>query len=104
AVVIASPHIPSLLPYTTLVRSIGPTAFTDPETEIIPTQVTVNPDLRVLGQVIVADDITTSKDLLVHGSTTGSGDARFSRRVGIGDRKSTRLNSSHVKSSYAVFC
>src|SRR5690606_40822936 len=29
----------------------------------------------------------------------------FSVRVmGRGDRKSTRLNSSHVKSSYAVFC
>src|SRR5439155_5780138 len=24
--------------------------------------------------------------------------------IGIGDRKSTRLNSSHVASSYAVFC
>src|SRR5690606_41445646 len=24
--------------------------------------------------------------------------------IGPGDRKSTRLNSSHVKSSYAVFC
>src|SRR5690606_41421725 len=24
--------------------------------------------------------------------------------VGVGDRKSTRLNSSHVKISYAVFC
>src|SRR5215475_15488052 len=24
--------------------------------------------------------------------------------LGAGDRKSTRLNSSHVKSSYAVFC
>src|SRR5207302_3003999 len=26
------------------------------------------------------------------------------RRAGRGDRKSTRLNSSHVKISYAVFC
>src|SRR5690606_41431538 len=26
------------------------------------------------------------------------------RDVQIGDRKSTRLNSSHVKTSYAVFC
>src|SRR5690348_17669650 len=26
------------------------------------------------------------------------------RRVGIGDRKSTRLNSSHPSISYAVFC
>src|SRR5690606_39936160 len=25
-------------------------------------------------------------------------------RIGTGDRKSTRLNSSHVKISYAVFC
>src|SRR5699024_12319207 len=30
-----------------------------------------------------------------------SGDRRVSRR---GDRKSTRLNSSHVSISYAVFC
>src|SRR5690606_39926487 len=26
------------------------------------------------------------------------------RQAGYGDRKSTRLNSSHVKKSYAVFC
>src|SRR6202000_3050745 len=26
------------------------------------------------------------------------------RRIGIGDRKSTRLNSSHMSISYAVFC
>src|SRR5215510_16141009 len=33
-------------------------------------------------------------------------DARRRRRhfLGRGDRKSTRLNSSHVASSYAVFC
>src|SRR5690606_41958513 len=29
---------------------------------------------------------------------------RPGRRPGVGDRKSTRLNSSHVKISYAVFC
>src|SRR5690606_41462808 len=29
---------------------------------------------------------------------------RIGARVGARDRKSTRLNSSHVKSSYAVFC
>src|SRR5690606_40830882 len=28
----------------------------------------------------------------------------MSEYVGFGDRKSTRLNSSHVKISYAVFC
>src|SRR5690606_40532634 len=29
---------------------------------------------------------------------------RWVRRAVVGDRKSTRLNSSHVKTSYAVFC
>src|SRR5699024_11490116 len=37
-----------------------------------------------------------------------AGVALYSRRepdaVRVGDRKSTRLNSSHVSSSYAVFC
>src|SRR5690349_24223314 len=32
------------------------------------------------------------------------GDARVERLVVDGDRKSTRLNSSHVEISYAVFC
>src|SRR5207302_9823861 len=30
--------------------------------------------------------------------------ARLPLKLGVGDRKSTRLNSSHVKISYAVFC
>src|SRR6266511_5790018 len=34
------------------------------------------------------------------GSPGGGVRARYAR----GDRKSTRLNSSHVKNSYAVFC
>src|SRR5699024_12681829 len=29
---------------------------------------------------------------------------RWQERAAVGDRKSTRLNSSHVSSSYAVFC
>src|SRR5690606_42153410 len=36
---------------------------------------------------------------------TGSDGGRYlTFGIGWGDRKSTRLNSSHVKSSYAVFC
>src|SRR5690606_39803858 len=34
----------------------------------------------------------------------GRGDGRGRPRTRTGDRKSTRLNSSHVKISYAVFC
>src|SRR5438045_8024925 len=33
-----------------------------------------------------------------------SGDARGGKRPGARDRKSTRLNSSHLGISYAVFC
>src|SRR5690606_40277771 len=35
---------------------------------------------------------------------TATRDAAAVRRDGVRDRKSTRLNSSHVKISYAVFC
>src|SRR5437773_3050539 len=38
-------------------------------------------------------------------SRVGIGDQRAHRcRLGSRDRKSTRLNSSHITSSYAVFC
>src|SRR5699024_11617166 len=39
-------------------------------------------------------------DVLVHGSST----PRPPAAVSVLDRKSTRLNSSHVSISYAVFC
>src|SRR5256885_6697303 len=38
------------------------------------------------------------------GTRTWSGSTRRSTRRGSGDRKSTRLNSSHLVISYAVFC
>src|SRR5256885_7926356 len=40
--------------------------------------------------------------LVCHGPT-GRGDGPISAAAG-GDRKSTRLNSSHLVNSYAVFC
>src|SRR5690625_6307886 len=44
----------------------------------------------------------TRPDLALNGS--GGGADRRPRNARGGDRKSTRLNSSHVASSYAVFC
>src|SRR5690625_6774778 len=38
------------------------------------------------------------------GHHAGAGGDRHDRGAGAGDRKSTRLNSSHVAISYAVFC
>src|SRR5690606_41458038 len=52
-------------------------------------------------------------DGFARGRTTGDHDGAIALdhaggtsagNVGLGDRKSTRLNSSHVKNSYAVFC
>src|SRR2546426_10366030 len=39
-----------------------------------------------------------------HGKTAGKGNKGQHARSGGGDRKSTRLNSSHLVISYAVFC
>src|SRR6266511_2642678 len=39
-----------------------------------------------------------------HGEAAGLGQRRPGDLLELGDRKSTRLNSSHVKISYAVFC
>src|SRR5215813_1349577 len=39
-----------------------------------------------------------------HGRFRGGCQACLSSRPGGADRKSTRLNSSHVRTSYAVFC
>src|SRR5438874_12589012 len=36
--------------------------------------------------------------------TSARSGERAAARVAVGDRKSTRLNSSHVEISYAVFC
>src|SRR5690606_42150824 len=77
------PH-PSLFPYTTLFRSslqqIGAAAATG------------GPPVTMLGH-------TGAGAGCHHGRRRGDIES-----VGAGDRKSTRLNSSHVKISYAVFC
>src|SRR5436309_11899567 len=74
------PPASTLFPYTTLFRSEdqrrGP-----PAERLVPDDVPLRPGLRVeaVGQVLLPGHPVL-------------------------DRKSTRLNSSHVKTSYAVFC
>src|SRR5690349_24212557 len=41
---------------------------------------------------------------LVHYDLLGEDRERLAQRLAVEDRKSTRLNSSHVEISYAVFC
>src|SRR5690625_6260347 len=79
------PSLPSpLFPYTTLFRSSG--ASCRPRLD--------GPQKRVL-------------ECVVHGEATRArpdGQEDRSMNTKSKDRKSTRLNSSHVASSYAVFC
>src|SRR5207249_11642411 len=46
----------------------------------------------------------TAKEVRLHRGARGRGRPSAARAQRRGDRKSTRLNSSHVSISYAVFC
>src|SRR5690606_41570155 len=74
----------TLFPYTTLFRSVGPTLRTTPSVE--------SGGIR---------DSGWSRGMQMDSILVGKGDSGRQVRL---DRKSTRLNSSHVKISYAVFC
>src|SRR5438445_7272540 len=82
------PPIPTLFPYTTLFRSgAAPPRGAEPRGE-----------QGGLGHA--TPDRTRSGDRRLQGIR----DLRRPSRRGLGDRKSTRLNSSHANISYAVFC
>src|SRR3989442_10426061 len=78
---IRRPPRSTLFPYTTLFRS---------------------PDLRLLDHQDVVDE-GIAELLSEQGAVFERGDG-LGQAAGEGDRKSTRLNSSHVRISYAVFC
>src|SRR3712207_8326220 len=86
---IRRPPRSTLFPYTTLFRSAGqrPVALQ----RVAPVGLDV---LEVVEQVDAAGD---------HGEEH-EGRARLGQVAPHGDRKSTRLNSSHANISYAVFC
>src|SRR4051812_49855946 len=74
---IRRPPRSTLFPYTTLFRS---------------GRISVEPDLTVAGhpEVFAIGDMVSVRGQQLHGDHV--------------DRKSTRLNSSHMSISYAVFC
>src|SRR5690606_41318337 len=90
-----------LFPYTTLFRSRGPTG------DVVPPRAERAGGRRAwfrqVGRPLAIGRKCRSRS---HQRTLAAG--RQARRVGgvatLRDRKSTRLNSSHVKISYAVFC
>src|SRR5438067_8314360 len=90
---IPRPPTSTLFPYTTLFRSIGEAALAS---EDHLSNLERGDDFV---ELVVLDAREDGHQLL---------DLRLGREVhlviGLGDRKSTRLNSSHVSISYAVFC
>src|SRR3712207_8994877 len=92
---IRRPPRSTLFPYTTLFRSDRHAAARDALHRDRP--VGADAELRRLEEaveVVVRDVVEQRCEAVVH--------ARL--LVGVGDRKSTRLNSSHANISYAVFC
>src|SRR5438105_11271187 len=92
---IGRPPRPTLFPYTTLFRS---------HAEVVADEDHAHPGvalkLEQQAQDLVLDDHVERRRRLV-----GEQDPRARRDRGSDqDRKSTRLNSSHEWSSYAVFC
>src|SRR5690348_18210847 len=75
----------TLFPYTTLFRSPGLSSAPDPE-----------PHPRVAAEFATEAPLVAAPDRPAPPAELPSIDA--------GDRKSTRLNSSHPSISYAVFC
>src|SRR5256885_2461643 len=89
---IRRPPRSTLFPYTTLFRSRGPIRPSKGE-----------PMKRVLSQLLVPALLVGALLAPVSAQTNQPGtiDQRERRQQ---DRKSTRLNSSHLVISYAVFC
>src|SRR2546426_5749716 len=79
---IRRPPRSTLFPYTTLFRSVD--ARRQPRGPV-----QINRDQRLAGGFVHGES--------AHGKRNG-------RRIIVQDRKSTRLNSSHLVISYAVFC
>src|SRR5690606_41148687 len=93
---------PKLFPYTTLFRSTK-TRAVKPKTE--PTERSNSPEVMSIAWPIAirpSQEISRSRVGTLSSQTLGRIAAKVTNRPR--DRKSTRLNSSHVKTSYAVFC
>src|SRR5256885_9289823 len=90
---IRRPPRSTLFPYTTLFRSLSQALCSQHRNRLD----AAARDLRQRRRRLVAHEIGLSAHEIVHG--------RRDPAIGnMGDRKSTRLNSSHLVISYAVFC
>src|SRR5690606_41331756 len=89
--IIRLPPRSTLFPYTTLFRSTDDGAA----------------NAFHINRHLVADEVVDVRHDAFSGAQGAPANIQLfsqSHRLAPGDRKSTRLNSSHVKISYAVFC
>src|SRR5688572_32107804 len=91
---IRRPTRSTLFPYTTLFRSIK-----EKNPNIKVTTKVILTGIAVYGEIIQYAE-KENIELIVIGTRGRSG----IKKLLLGDRKSTRLNSSHSQISYAVFC
>src|SRR3712207_7790491 len=86
---IRRPPRSTLFPYTTLFRSAGTVAIVG---------------FPNVGKSTLVNRLTESRQAVVHETPGVTRDRKELLCDWNGDRKSTRLNSSHANISYAVFC
>src|SRR5205085_11197275 len=93
------PLTSTLFPYTTLFRSYGPRQRPEMAITLFTRAILAGKTITMFGDGSMRRDFTHIDDI-VRGVL-----AAFDRApAGFRDRKSTRLNSSHSQTSYAVFC
>src|SRR5438874_9973037 len=95
------PPISTLFPYTTLFRSVVVAEDSAAGEGERPRLAGMQDRRRE--RAVVGDDLMLGPVGVVPGDLVAVRDRDGGRREA-GDRKSTRLNSSHVEISYAVFC
>src|SRR5438128_7806671 len=92
-------------------RALYPLSLHDalPISDLIAHRLEGRPDVRA-SRLVLAEDVVMAEGELEEAETVGPaaagllGAAVAGEAGDHGDRKSTRLNSSHGSSSYAVFC
>src|SRR3712207_8930746 len=98
---IRRPPRSTLFPYTTLFRSLIPKISPLALGTIALAQARIN---SLAKRVPLDAPWTAAKATTWDRQTVAEQLARLRIRTEVGDRKSTRLNSSHANISYAVFC
>src|SRR5207249_10903067 len=88
---LSRPPTSTLFPYTTLFRS----------RPLVPRPIELVQDLEISWAIVRPEEDAREEQSASHGE--GPRRSAVLNHVGL-DRKSTRLNSSHVSISYAVFC